>query len=378
MKDAEVVIISRFPPPYDGQTVAAQRLYSLLQQSHLGVESVNLRYTDEALMPHRSFIRRIRRVFAEANKTRSVLKMYPGALLIYNGLSASPGGHFRDVLFFLYAFQNKPRQRIWGIVHNGNYDTLFSDKRLSFSGKRLVDRLDKIILLSPVLLERMLPYVKSDKLLAIPNTVSDDILCANSEIRSKRQRDSLNDPLKILFLSNMHQSKGYLDLLQAIAILTEQRISVHLDLVGAWPNTDQKALFASTLSKLGIEKVVHHYGAISDRATIKQLLLNSDLFVLPTYYPFEAQPITIIEAFNAGLPVIATRHAAIPDMIEENYNGSFVDPMSPKDIAGKIEAMRNPETCERLSVGARMTFLEKYQPSVVKKQWLTVLSNHIG
>ena len=62
-------------------------------------------------------------------------------------------------------------------------------------------------------------------------------------------------------------------------------------------------------------KICEVHGGVSERSIIKEFLNRADAFVLPTYYPIEAQPISIIEALNSGTPVIATNHASIPEMI---------------------------------------------------------------
>ena len=71
----------------------------------------------------------------------------------------------------------------------------------------------------------------------------------------------------------------------------------------------------------------------------KQLLLDSDIFILPTYYYYEGLPISILEAMATGLPIITTRHGGIPGIIEEGINGFFVPPGNPEMIAETIEKL---------------------------------------
>ena len=46
-----------------------------------------------------------------------------------------------------------------------------------------------------------------------------------------------------------------------------------------------------------------------------RIFQESDIFALPTWYPLEGQPVAIIEAMAAGLPVLTTRHATITDIL---------------------------------------------------------------
>lgn len=51
------------------------------------------------------------------------------------------------------------------------------------------------------------------------------------------------------------------------------------------------------------------------------LFVESHVFVLPTYYLFEGQPIGIIEAYAAGCVVVTTRHSNICDIFSGSING---------------------------------------------------------
>ena len=53
----------------------------------------------------------------------------------------------------------------------------------------------------------------------------------------------------------------------------------------------------------------------------EKLYSEADIFLLPTYYLGEGQPISIIEALSYGLPVISTNFRGIPEQIKNNENG---------------------------------------------------------
>lgn len=47
-------------------------------------------------------------------------------------------------------------------------------------------------------------------------------------------------------------------------------------------------------------------------------------FALPTRYPNEGQPISILEAMGNGMFIITTDHAGIPDIVEDGVNGIVI------------------------------------------------------
>ena len=53
----------------------------------------------------------------------------------------------------------------------------------------------------------------------------------------------------------------------------------------------------------------------------RKLLKECYIFALPTRYPNEGQPISILEAMGNGMFIITTNHAGIPDIVEDGVNG---------------------------------------------------------
>lgn len=51
------------------------------------------------------------------------------------------------------------------------------------------------------------------------------------------------------------------------------------------------------------------------------MLKECYIFTLPTKYPNEGQPISILEAMGNGMFIITTDHAGIPDVVDNNING---------------------------------------------------------
>jgi glycosyltransferase involved in cell wall biosynthesis len=108
------------------------------------------------------------------------------------------------------------------------------------------------------------------------------------------------------------------------------------------------------------------------------MYLEHDVFLLPTYYPSEAQPLTIIEALNAGCPVVATAHASIPNMVRDGVEGSLVPPRAPEAIADAVEVMRETGTWRSRSRAARARYVDRFSPQAVRRQWLDCLAQFNG
>ncbi|MFC6684921.1 glycosyltransferase [Marinobacter koreensis] len=65
------------------------------------------------------------------------------------------------------------------------------------------------------------------------------------------------------------------------------------------------------------------FGPVDRNTMLNEILPNSDVFVSPTFQ--EAFGFAILEASAYGLPVISTRHFAIPEIIQDNVSGFLIE-----------------------------------------------------
>ena len=93
----------------------------------------------------------------------------------------------------------------------------------------------------------------------------------------------------------------------------------------------------------------------------QRLLAESDILVFPTFYYYETFGLVLLEAMAAGLPVIATPRAAIPEIIQEGINGLFCEEQNTGDLADKIlQLIENEALREQIGRANRQRFAEFY------------------
>lgn len=91
--------------------------------------------------------------------------------------------------------------------------------------------------------------------------------------------------------------------------------------------------------------------------------MRSALFLIVPSICYESFPRTIVEAFACGLPVIASRLGALPDLVRDGVTGLLFDPGNAADLAAKITwAQSNPEKMLAMGRTARAEYEEKYTP----------------
>jgi glycosyltransferase involved in cell wall biosynthesis len=264
---------------------------------------------------------------------------------------------------------------VLGVVHHGNFSDAFEHPLTRRTAERLVRQIDGIVFLSDALAERCAPWIPAEKRFVVPNTIDDALLCTDAEVEAKQAKRGEARPLRLLFFSHMIRSKGYMDVLAAVARLHARGLAVHADFVGRWDAEEAQPAFERAVREHGLQDVVAHHGGLYDRDAAKALYLAADVFLLPTYYPTEAQPLTVIEALNAGTPVVVTPHASLPEMINEGAEGHFVPPSAPEAIAEAVERLADPKHWTHASERARVRFETMFSPDAVRSRWAAVLGD---
>jgi glycosyltransferase involved in cell wall biosynthesis len=173
--------------------------------------------------------------------------------------------------------------------------------------------------------------VAGDRLTVVPNGVP----C----IESLPEREPPVDDWTLGTVALFRPRKGTEMLLEAMARLREQGLSVKLRAVGTFETPGYEEQIKSLVKRLGVESHVEWTGYCRD---VSAELARMDLFVLPSLFG-EGLPMVVLEAMAAGVPVVATRVEGVPEAIRDGVDGVLAEP---RDAASLADALR------RVVVGA--------------------------
>jgi colanic acid/amylovoran biosynthesis glycosyltransferase len=134
------------------------------------------------------------------------------------------------------------------------------------------------------------------------------------------RRASRSGVTEILTVGRLVSVKGHGVLLEAIARLAESGESVTATFVGDGP---RRAALEQLARQLGIADRVSFAGRVG-QDDIGRYYEDADVFCLPSFS--EGLPVVLLEAMAAGLPVVASRIAGIPELIEHGRSGLLVPP----------------------------------------------------
>jgi len=283
---------------------------------------------------------------------------------VYITLSTSKGGFLRGAAPIFFA--SLLGRRIIAHLHGGGFREFYDEQGSVIKTfiRWIMGKTTRIVALGELLVEQfaVVPAYET-KVVVIPNGFP-----ANQEVPEARQRE-LNpaEPLRVLYLSNLVPSKGVLYLLAAIERLLADSRRVEVDIAGSHKDAGGGneigfstfvADFEAACRRLGPS--CRYHGAVFGEAKAA-LFEQSHVFCLPTHYPWEGQPISIIEALAYGLPVISTAHKGIPEQVIDGKNGRLVPPRSAEAIAeALVELIDCPGQYQHFSVEARAHFEENF------------------
>jgi glycosyltransferase involved in cell wall biosynthesis len=134
---------------------------------------------------------------------------------------------------------------------------------------------------------------------------------------------------RLVHVSNLSVAKGSLAAIHTHEELNRRGVATVLTLIG--PCDDPSILAAVEAAG----DAVRWLGPRSS-AEIYDELADADVFLFPSSYANEAEPLVVLEALSRGVPVIATRRGTLPDLLPQDW---LVGEPEPAALADRVEIL---------------------------------------
>lgn len=372
-----IVIFGAIPPPVTGAAISNELVGEILiEEYNVFIINTSVGFNKPKNNPYNFTIYIILTIY---KYSESLLKL--AFLLRKNKIhafyflpSCNTLGHLKDsVILLLFGHR---LGKIVGHLHNSNFKDLFQTKTYRFLTNKIFNRISLFIFSSQNLSNECDKYMKADQKTYFNNTINQEIYCSEIELNQKYNLKYELTTFSILFVGHMLFSKGCFDLLKSILLLHEsgyQNLSVIF--VGGWIDAREEKEFNAFLIDNKMSSYVKCDGIIKDLSVLKQKYLSSDIFALPTYYPYESQPLSIIDAMNAGNPIISTDHGTIADFVISGQNGILVEKHNPEKISEAIIQLLDRNKWLEFAKQARLDFNENFSYSIYRRNLLKVFKS---
>lgn len=283
---------------------------------------------------------------------KDALRDCPSASIMHTTTSAG-GGVFRDNA----AVKMCHRQGLKCVMHCrfGSIKELYeSDTMLGRKFRENVGLFDQTWVLD----RRSLEFLQAQKAVAhkihlTPNSI---IVPPECSLMTKTYD-------KVCFVGNVLPTKGIVELVTAVKLIGG---ATRLTIAGP-----ANPAMLESLKKVAGEawgNYITYKGKLPNDKAVA-LVKDSDIVALPTYYPGEAFPISIIEAMSRGKLVVSCPRAAIPDMLtamDGSHCGILVEPQSSNSLKDALLwALEHKEECDVMCAKAYEKVKACYDTTVV-------------
>ncbi len=148
-----------------------------------------------------------------------------------------------------------------------------------------------------------------------------------------------NERVRLLTVGRLTEKKGIGDGIHALSIARKNGIDAHYRIIGEGHLRDElEALVAS----LGLSEFVDLPGAMP-HDKVKSEFQDADIFLAPSITAADGDqdaPVnTLKEAMALGVPVIATQHGGIPELVHDGQNGLLAPERDPETLAKHISRL---------------------------------------
>lgn len=162
-----------------------------------------------------------------------------------------------------------------------------------------------------------------------------------------------NGETRIVCVGRLSPEKGHLGLLDAFARLHACGVADRLVLVGDGP---ERARVERHGAALGISGALTFRGRLNEQDTLAEIA-GAGLLVLPSF--MEGLPIVLMEAMALGVPVVASRVAGVPELIEDGVEGLLFRPSDWADLSDKMSTLLSDGELRVRTVAAARAKVER-------------------
>ncbi|MDS0295344.1 glycosyltransferase family 4 protein [Halogeometricum luteum] len=171
---------------------------------------------------------------------------------------------------------------------------------------------------------------------------------------------SADRTIDVLYLGRLTERKRISKLIEAFSEVNKVLPDANLCIGGEGPKRTE---LESEVETLGLENSVTFRGRVPDEE-LPQLYGSAKVFVLPSAW--EGHPLTLLEAWSAGTPVVAPSVEGIEEFVDHGTNGVLTSSVGKEELSAAIlMLLKNPDLSHRLGDQGRDLVKNEYTWKIV-------------
>lgn len=364
MKQKALLVIAPEPPPFTGMELTTHALLEELRAAGIPMERVNTADPDDVLgnrgvWTGHNISMALRHIGAAIKKS---FRRDVGA--VYLPIAQKFPALFRDVVFL--AIARAARRPAIVHLHGGAFCGYYSS--LGFARRSLLRRTVGGAAAGIVLTEGLRPALEcvlpAGRISVVENGI--DLPLGSPGVRKA------GDEVHVLFLSSLYRWKGAFVFFEAFAQAQANRPQLRGTVAGDWPSEQLRTEGVELLRELNVADTLIFPGVVVGESKA-HIFRQADIFCFAALEP-EGQPLVILEAMAAGLPVVSPAWPGIADTVIDGETGLLVAEASSNALAAQlVHLVDRPEERARMGAAGRRRYEALYTQHAFGQRMIDVL-----
>jgi glycosyltransferase involved in cell wall biosynthesis len=204
-------------------------------------------------------------------------------------------------------------------------------------------------------------HFPAEKVCVIPNGIDTEQFCPRLPDIELRSRLGIAPGPVAGTVARLGHEKNHMLFLEVAARARRETPQAQFVLVGDGPLREP---LEQRARELGIADCVHFLGWRND---VPEILGLMDVFLLTSHV--EANPVSILEAFATGLPVVSTRVGSVPETVHED-KGFLAEPGDGAALAQHVVRLfQNPNMARTMGLAGRESVVQRWSVNQMVRQY---------
>lgn len=358
-KQSKTLFFGPFPEPYTGQSISFKQVFDNFNSDKILFNTTKFKKNKIMNSLYCLFFLPIFYVFYRFDK-------------IYFTCTRSKFGFIKD--FQLLLFAKIFNKKVVNHLHGADFIDFYKNSGfLKILIRWSYNHINTNIVLLPSMKDQFKEF-PSSTIEVVSNCYSSDFKDYKIDFSLKKKQ--------IVFLSNLIYTKGIFVFLEAIKVLLEKDKDIIVKIAGlpmgdellSTKKVSNKFNQISQMLEINYPKRFFYLGVVKGKDK-EDLLKESSIFVLPTFYKTEAFPLTIIEAMYFGNAIITTNHNYLKDVIESK-NGALIKTKSFNDIVDNVTLLfQDKNRLQKIQEFNQNVAVLKYNPKTFDLKVGEIINN---
>ena len=190
--------------------------------------------------------------------------------------------------------------------------------------------------------------------------------CRRDRTAARRDLELGDEELAIVKVANLWPYKGYQDLIEALARVRDAGVETRAFFIGG--DRGFGTVLSAQIAELGLSDTIRFLG---ERSDVCALLPAFDIYVSASRG--EGMSNAVMEAMQHALPIVGSRVAGTPELLDHGAAGCLFEPGDVNGLADAIlDLARDPAKRRRLGAAAEVRIREEFSEELMVRRTLEV------